>query len=706
MTIRDLINEITKLDLVLPEFQREYVWDLEQSKQLMVSLFKEYPTGSLLFWKTDNPPEIKNLPAQEGKVGTTKVILDGQQRLTTLYLLTLGLVPPYYRDFEILNDPRHLYFNIADGEFQYFQSTRMSTNPTWLPVVDCFTKHDKINHIAIAQSRTDSAEEALSLAHEFNENMNRLRRILDREYPIQTVPPSAGIDDAIDVFDRVNRLGTKLTDAELALAHISGKWPQARRVFKAKIEELEAKRFTFDLTFMVRSLTGVINNRALFDTVHATPRDALEQGWKTLAKILDYLLTVLPGRASIHSSEDLNTTNALVPVIVYLARHGMKFESDESLSRCIRWLYCALMWARYTAQTDQRLDHDIAIIGRDPNPWTELIDAIIDQRGRIEVKDSDFEGRVIQHPLYRMAYIVIKRNGAIDWFNGAPLAEPHGSYAIHSHHVFPTSVLYSVEGRYESENHLHKKLVNEIANRAFLTGDSNITLSNAKPADYLPKIQKKYPGALEKQFIPLNPDLWELDRYEDFLAHRRRLLADAINDVMRRLETPEEEGVRISVRELIEAGESQVLEFKASMRWDLRQQQVNKELERVIAKTVAGFLNAEGGTLLIGVADDKTLLGLEEDIKTIGQHSLDSYEQKLVNVLEFHLGKQFLQHLKVRFEKIDNKEICVVTIEASPQPVFMKGKGPEKEFYARILNTTRPFDVQEAIEYIQMHWGT
>jgi len=102
MKIRELLYDIKNLDLVLPEFQREYIWQKEQAKQLMVSLFKEYPTGSLLFWKTDNPPEIKNIEIPKDKIGSTKVILDGQQRLTTLYLFIRNQIPPYYKKYEIL----------------------------------------------------------------------------------------------------------------------------------------------------------------------------------------------------------------------------------------------------------------------------------------------------------------------------------------------------------------------------------------------------------------------------------------------------------------------------------------------------------------------------------------------------------------------------------------------------------------------------
>lgn len=129
MTIRELLEGIKKLDLVLPEFQREYVWEKEQAKQLLVSLTRGYPTGSLLVWKTDNPPDIKNSAIDRERIGTTSVILDGQQRLTTLYLLTRGEIPPYYTTNDIHNDPRDLYFDLETGEFQYFQPLRMQGNP-------------------------------------------------------------------------------------------------------------------------------------------------------------------------------------------------------------------------------------------------------------------------------------------------------------------------------------------------------------------------------------------------------------------------------------------------------------------------------------------------------------------------------------------------------------------------------------------------
>ena len=413
MKISELMDGIRKRDVVLPEFQREFVWTREQAKQLMVSLVKGYPVGSLLFWKTDQPPELKNLEAAPEKLGRLQVTLDGQQRLTTLYMFVTGEIPPYYTERDIQTDPRNLYYNLDTGEFQYYQSSRMRGNPLWWSVVECFN-NPHINVFEIAQQQAAAGGEAFQLAQRYNEHLNRLRQVREIDLPVQMVPSQAALGDAIDIFDRVNSKGTKLTDADLALTHVTGKWSQARRVLKAKINDLSARHFYFNLTFMTRALTGVVVKRALFETIHDRPRDQLEEGWKQLERILDYLVTVLPQQAFVHSTKDLNTTNVLVPLVVYLSLNDGRFPSEQALKRAIHWLYAAHTWARYTAQTDQRLEHDASLVVREPDPWDALCDQIIDQRGRIEVKASDLEGRGISHPLYRMAFIIAKAHGAVD----------------------------------------------------------------------------------------------------------------------------------------------------------------------------------------------------------------------------------------------------------------------------------------------------
>ena len=405
MLISEAISDIRTQNLVLPEFQREYVWSREQAKQLLVSLTRKYPVGGLLFWKTQEPPELKNVNTIPERLGTVQVILDGQQRLTTLYMLVTGEIPPYYVSRDITNDIRDLFYNLDDGDLQYFQPVRMRDNPCWVRVVNCFNGNS-INVFGIAQKTVGEDETAFQQAQLYESNLSRLRGIRDVDLPIQIVPTEASLNDAIDVFDRLNSLGTKLTDAELALTHVTGKWSQARRTLKAKMDQLEQQRFAFDLTFMTRALVCTVTGHALFEHIRAVERPRLEEGWLQLSKILGYVTSVLPSHAYIHSTRDMSTTNPLIPIVRFLSLNGDKFQSESSLRRGLHWLYMALVHQRYAGQTDSRLEHDVTIVNREDSPWPSLLNQIVDQRGRMGVLPDDFEGRGAGHPLYRMSLVL------------------------------------------------------------------------------------------------------------------------------------------------------------------------------------------------------------------------------------------------------------------------------------------------------------
>lgn len=205
------------------------------------------------------------------------------------------MIPPYYNETDIETDPRDLYFNIDDCDFQYYQDSKMKGNPVWLKVVDCFTNaNDDV--FDIATKKTANKDEAFDLGKRYFGNIKKLQSIRDIEIPHQTVPVEANIDEAIDIFDNINSQGTKLTDADLALTHVTGKWPQARNELKRKIRELSNRNFYFDLTFMTRALTGVVTRRALFENIHKETKENLKKGWEQLVTILDYMTTVLLNR--------------------------------------------------------------------------------------------------------------------------------------------------------------------------------------------------------------------------------------------------------------------------------------------------------------------------------------------------------------------------------------------------------------------------
>jgi predicted HTH transcriptional regulator len=158
------------------------------------------------------------------------------------------------------------------------------------------------------------------------------------------------------------------------------------------------------------------------------------------------------------------------------------------------------------------------------------------------------------------------------------------------------------------------------------------------------------------------------------------------------------------VPELLRRGESAGLEFKSSMRWDYQHQRVNKELERAVAKTIAGFLNARGGTLLIGVDDDGEVLGLERDFASLSNGDRDAYELHLMQVLTGSLGGSIAAFLTVTFHQVDGKDVCQIAIEPSDHPIYLT-EGQGAAMFVRTGNATRSLPVNEAIKYVRARWG-
>ena len=405
--------------------------------------------------------------------------------------------------------------------------------------------------------------------------------------------------------------------------------------------------------------------------------------------------------ALVSNTNDLNSTNLLVPIVAHLLKNNCRFVGSQQ-NNFLYWMFLALVWSRYSGQTEQRLDKDVYLVMNRDNPILDLVAQIEDQRGRTEVKSADLLGRGSGHPIYKMLYVITKHKEAVDWSNGAPIYNTVG-YSIQSHHIFPQALLY--ENGLDSENYLDKKKVNEIANRAFITRDANYEISDKKPCDYLPEVEKKYPGALEQQFIPTDISLWKVEKYDDFLEERRKLIADGINTFLRKLRAQvEETELQRNWKEIISRGEDDFVEFKSSMRWDYKDESINKNLEHAIAKTISGFLNTEGGTLFIGVKDDTDICGIEKDYSTLKKQDRDGFRLCFVEIINNYLGKEFHQYVSEKIETIGGKDICIVDVSQSGTPSFVSYKG-KQEFYIRASASTQPMGVKETYEYISSHWN-
>ncbi|OGY59141.1 MAG: hypothetical protein A3H06_01395 [Candidatus Colwellbacteria bacterium RIFCSPLOWO2_12_FULL_44_13] len=154
---------------------------------------------------------------------------------------------------------------------------------------------------------------------------------------------------------------------------------------------------------------------------------------------------------------------------------------------------------------------------------------------------------------------------------------------------------------------------------------------------------------------------------------------------------------------LLKGRENELVEFKSTFRWDIRKAITSLELERVVMKTVAGFLNTNGGVVVIGVSDTGEVLGLEHDYKTLPKRNSDSFENHFNQVFNTTLGAQFRHFVQLRFELVDDKEICLIDVRPSTKPVYLKFDNTE-EFYIRTGNSTSPLKMSEVATYVSIHW--
>jgi len=158
-----------------------------------------------------------------------------------------------------------------------------------------------------------------------------------------------------------------------------------------------------------------------------------------------------------------------------------------------------------------------------------------------------------------------------------------------------------------------------------------------------------------------------------------------------------------NVAHVIDQGEGPLIEFKSSFRWDFQQSKMNRDLETVVLKTIAGFMNSAGGSLLIGVADDKQILGLGNDYQTLKKPNRDGFERAIMTSVSSNLGTDLCRHIHIIFHVIDNADICRVIVMPSNRPVYLKHEGKLKLF-VRIGGSTRELNLQEAVEYITTQW--
>ena len=584
-------------------------------------------------------------------------------------------------------------------EFRFWQRSLMVNNPAWIGVHDFL--QEGLNAVLERLDRLD--EDRRTIIQQNLARLSKLDKVRDYTYTVDQVSgDDYTVEEVVDIFNRVNSRGTPLNRADLALAHVCSLWPEARAELRRFGATMAERGFDVDLNFLMRCLAGVATGSVVLEgSFLKTPASTLQEAWKKLQPAFEHLVNVLRHEAFISGLDDLPTNYVLIPATIYLARQGGQFPTDAVRQRFIRWIYLAGLWARYSGASETKLQQDVALVaGRDVDPTYELEAAILRERGRGSLEEGDLDRARIDSAVARLSRVVARHRDARDWFTGVRIYDPvmGKSRGEERHYIFPRRVL-------EKAGFSDPARTNAVANRALLELPAPSEHRGSSPAEYLPDVEENQPGALRAQSVPMDRTLWQPEHFLDFLAARRHLLAEAMNEFIARWLPEKEADPERHVRDLIAAGESETLEFKSSLRWDRREDRVNKKLKGVMVKTVAGFLNAASGTLLIGVDDAGALVGLAADYGTLKKQDRDGFELHLQNIFARNFGEAAAAaFLNVNFHEIDGQDICHVTMEPSEFPIYVEHQ-KEAIFYLRVGNGTRALPVKEAVHYVGQRWG-
>ena len=519
MKISEILNQIDIGSYALPEFQRGYVWNRDQVKKLMMSLYRGYPIGGLLIWVTKTDPTITR---GDGELtpGVVNLILDGQQRITSLYGIIRGHAPKFFdgNAFSFTG----LYFNIKEEVFEFYMATKMKDNPDWISVSELLQK-------GAGNFFNEADTERKMFLLNYFDVLNRLDNIKEADLHISNVTgEDKTIDVVVEIFNNVNTGGTKLSKGDLALAKICSLWPEARGEMKKYLAQLQAAGYSFSLEWLLRCVTVYTTGRPYFTELAKVGiedfKDALNKTEQQIGLCLDHI----GSRLGLDHDRVLASKYAISTMIGYLRAQQTTKLDNAQWNKLMYWYIHSFLWGRYAGSTESVMAQDLNVLAEG-----EGIDGLLRllrlQRGDLTLKPDDFWGWSTGARFYPLLYLLTRVNHAKDFGSGIELSLSllGKNSTLEVHHIFPKDLLYKTGKA--------KSIVNSLANYAFLTKETNLEISNRNPEEYLAYYNQKHPGVLESNWIPIDPELWKIDNYEAFLQKRRELLAHGANSFLKSL---------------------------------------------------------------------------------------------------------------------------------------------------------------------------
>lgn len=742
-----LIEGIKHGDIALPDIQRPFVWSATKIRDLFDSMYRGYPIGTLMFWETGAETGARQVGGGSTDRVPKLLIVDGQQRLTALFAVITGreVVNKSFesRRIRIAFNPGAQTFDVTDAAIE--------RSPEYIPDITKLWDGSYKSTVREFLQALDASREAKTTREEqdiLEERIDRVRDLRDFRFQVIELNASADEEQVADVFVRINSEGVKLNQADFILTLMSVHWEEGRRLFegfcRAAVDPAHkgasARNPYLDPSpdQLLRATVGLAFRRGRLQNVYSLLRGKDLDTGKVSANRRDEQFAILKAAqahvldlmhwheflkclaaAGFRSSRMISSSNAIIYsyVLWLIGRcyHGIDIKALRSV--IARWFFMAHTTGRYTSSPESQIEADLGRIGQlapaDGEAFMAELDRIVRSNFTGDYWDISLPSRLdtssSRSPVLFAYWAVLNVLDAELLFSDMrirDMGDPSGARrAMERHHLFPKGFL-------AQKGIAGVRQTNAIANMAFLDWPDNASISAGDPAVYWPRMSELLGEDRTKKHMYWHalPIGWSDLDYEAFLEKRRGLMARVIRDGFERLwdGKPQDHGAK-SLADYLALEESQTLEFKSSARWNVRAGMADKKMEQVIVKAVCGLLNAEGGTLLIGVDDDGKVLGLDADLGTLGKkQDLDGFELFLRQLLDNALSVPTAGKVRIRFESSEGKDVCLVSVASSAKPVFARpaeSGGKASDFWVRVGNQTKQLHGDELVVYTDDHWG-
>ena len=734
-----LVKYIALGDIGLPDIQRPFVWKNAKVRDLFDSMYKGYPVGYLLFWQ-NGLDGSRAIGADSKQKPPKLVIVDGQQRLTSLYSVVRS-VPVLRETFEteriqIAFNPLEEKFEVTDAAIRRDAAFIPDISVLWSDSTDLFEV-------------VEAYLERLSTSREVNQDeQKRLRRSISKlqgllSFPFTALELAADIDEEAvsDVFVRINSKGTPLNQADFILTLMSVFWDEGRTALEQFCRQARQPSKGTASPFnhfiepspdqLLRVSVGVAFKRARLKYVYSILRgkdleteqfseerrirqfDILKHAQARVLNLQywhDFMHCIR--QAGFRSGKMISSQNNLLfSYIMYLIGRTEYHVPEFDLRRLIaRWFFMSAVTGRFTGSPESDMEFDLARLRNvtTADDFVKTLNHVCDI-----TLTSDFWSVTLPNDLatsssrspslfaYHAAQVLLDAPALFSKLRIGDLLDPavHANRTpVERHHLFPKAYL-------AKQGIVGTRETNQIANYALVEWGDNVDIAGMSPADYLPDIKARFShGELERMYrLHALPPNWEHLDYREFLERRRELMAEVIAEGYATLTAaePEEDATagELDLSDLLIGGESEVVEFKSTLRTNLHTGNKDPRMEHAVLKTLAGFLNTEGGTLVVGVSDDGSPVGVEAD----GFPDEDKMALHLVNIVKSRLGIHAMTSVSAHFDDHEDCRVMVVKCRQAPTPVFLKD-GEAERFYIRTGPATTELSASQMQEYIRQRF--